>query len=73
MVVGGAGLDMYELTNHRRVDIHEVGLKETGAKTERFRQKGNTVLQAGHMRKRICFLSTKACEPILIATQNKIT
>ena len=46
---------MYELTNQRRVGIHEGGLKETGAKTECFRQRENTVLQAGHMRRLICF------------------
>ena len=48
--------------------LQKSGLKETGAKTEHFRQRGNSVLQ----RKLMWFLSIKSCNPILIVTQNTI-
>ena len=45
VVVSWAGSDMCDLTNQSRLGIWGRGLKETGAKTERFRQRGNTELQ----------------------------
>ena len=38
VVFSGAGSSMCELTNQSRLGIWERGLKETGPKTERFRQ-----------------------------------
>ena len=41
-----AASGMCELTNQRWLGIHEAGgLKETGAKTGHFGQKGNTMMQ----------------------------
>ena len=40
-----AGSGVCELTNQRRRDIQEGGFKETGAKTECFRQRGSIELQ----------------------------
>ena len=50
------------------------GLKETGAKTEtEFQTEGEYSSAAlDSVRKSMCFLSTKACKPILVLTQNKI-
>ena len=48
------------------------GLKETGAKTECFRQRGRTELLQGTVWELMCLLSTRLCKPALVVTQNKI-
>ena len=45
-------------------------LKETVAKTERFRQKGNTELQQWSTRKPKCFVSSNGRKPVLVVTHN---
>ena len=63
--VSGARSGMSDLTNQNRLG----GLKGTGAKT--VFQTDNTAA-LNNMRELMCFLSIKACKPILVVTKNKI-
>ena len=59
--------DQSEQTVYARGD-----LKEIGAKMERFRQEGEYRAAAlDSVRELTCLLSTQACKPLLVVTQNK--
>ena len=63
-----------EQTNQSRLGFRRGrGLKDTRAKTEHFRQRGEYSAAAlDSMRKLLYFLSIKSCKAILVMTKNKI-
>ena len=62
---------MCELTNQSRLSIQEADLKETGAQTESFRGRIQSCSTAQYEETDV-FLSIRACQRILVVTQNII-